>query len=147
MVIYRSRSFWPKVSEYDQWHERIQDKPRKYRYQLSYNKNEKEYTDTAQHGGTAITITEAIAHHVIKRGSDKSGLGRWSWVLIQGKHKTLVRIVSAYRPYNSDEANSVMMQHYRHFKKEDRRDEYGKIINPRTAFYNDLKAKIKIWKE
>lgn len=40
-----------------------------------------------------------------------------------------------------------MIQHYRHFKKEDRRDEYGKIINPTTAFYSDLKADIKIWKD
>ena len=139
--------YWPKVLEYDQWHERLQEDPKKFRYQLSYNKNEKEYTEANQQGGTAIKVTEKIAHRVIKRGQDESGLGWWLWVLIQGKHKTLVRIVSAYRPYNSDKVNSVMMQHYRHFKKEDRRDEHRKIINPRTAFYKDIKAVIKIWKE
>ena len=84
--------YWPKVLEYDQWHERLQEDPKKFRYQLSYNKNEKEYTEANQQGGTAITVTETIAHRVIKRDQDESGLGRWSWVLIQGKHKTLVRI-------------------------------------------------------
>ena len=54
--------FLPKVPEYDQWHKRLQEDPKKTRYQLSYNKNEKEYTEANQQGGTAITVTEAIAH-------------------------------------------------------------------------------------
>lgn len=125
----------------------MQEEPRKFRYQSSFNSTEKEYTCTAQHGGTVTTITDALAHHVIKRGCYSSGLGRWSWILLQGRHTTKVRIINAYRPYKSDEENSVMMQQYRHFKKENRRNVQGHIVNPRTVFYNDLKKEIKEWKE
>ena len=39
-----------------------------------------------------------MANKVIKKGQDCTGLGRWSWILIEGKENKKLRIVSAYRP-------------------------------------------------
>ena len=56
--------------------------------------------DWKQPGGTGIKITKNMVARKDREGSgvDKTGLGRWSWVQLEGKAKELTVFISAYRP-------------------------------------------------
>ena len=60
---------------------------------------------------------------ICEKGRDSSGLGRWTWMRMQGKHGHYTTIVSAYRPCrNTTDTGSVYVQqqtYWRH-KKETR---------------------------
>jgi hypothetical protein len=72
-----------------------------------------------QVGGCGITVTEEYASMKVEHGVDDTGLGRYCWVVLQGRMKTRVRIVSAYRPVeNNRDVGSVWNQHVRYFRKE-----------------------------
>jgi hypothetical protein len=62
-----------------------------------------------QYGGTAIFTINNIAHRVVERGCDGSGLGRWSWT-------NTLTIITAYRP-NPPSAGVMGMyaQHTKYF--------------------------------
>ena len=66
---------------------------------VGYNKTVK-WNDWKQPGGTGITTIKNMVARKDKEGSkfDKTGLGRWSWVQIEGKAKELTVFISAYRP-------------------------------------------------
>ena len=92
-----------------------------------------------QYGGNAIMATNAMAHKVFRCRYDRSGLGRWAWMLIQGKHNTLTQIVSAYCPVHhtikgSKGQHTVYAQQLRHLSKD-----------PIAAFWNDLKESLQEW--
>ena len=63
----------------------------------SYN-NTHERVSGFQYGGTAVMAVDEAAHRVKTKGGDPSGLGRWSWILFEEKHKHLVQVISAYIP-------------------------------------------------
>ena len=89
-----------------------------------------------------------MANKTIKSGEDKTGLGRWVWLLTEGRENKKVRVVSAYRPPDtSNKDNSVMQQQYRYLKDKGRVEENGDTTNPRKAFYEDLRNEIEEWKE
>jgi hypothetical protein len=72
-----------------------------------------------QVGGCGITVTEEYASMKVEHGVDDTGLGRYCWVVLQGRMKTRVCIVSAYRPVeNNRDVGSVWNQHVRYFWKE-----------------------------
>ena len=74
-------------------------------------------------GGTGITITKNIASRKDKSGSscDKTGLGRWTWVRIEGKANEQTVFISTYRPCkNRNNLNSVWNQQERFFKAKNR---------------------------
>jgi hypothetical protein len=54
--------------------------------------------ERSQHGGTAIIALDTAATKVQSSGTDVTGLGRWSWMLIVGKGVHRTRIISAYQP-------------------------------------------------
>ena len=63
-----------------------------------------------QSRGTGIIITKGITTRKDKDGSgfDPTGLGRWSWVRIEGKANDLTPFISGYRPCkNRNDLNSV----------------------------------------
>ena len=71
-------------------------------------------SEVRQCRGTSVVVTEDHAHRVIDRGSDPLKLGRWSWVLIQGKGTMKLRVVSGCRPCDAkNDEGSVMHQHFR----------------------------------
>ena len=49
--------------------------------------NKHESIDTFQYGGTAVISYNEKAHRVKATCSDGTGLGQWSWMLFEGKHK------------------------------------------------------------
>ena len=89
---------------------------------VGYNKTVK-CDNWKQPGGTGITITKNMVTRKDKEGSgfDETGLGRWSWVRIEGKAKELTVFISAYRPCkNRKNLISVWNQQERFFKSKER---------------------------
>jgi hypothetical protein len=92
-----------------------------------------------QKGGTMIGIVDQTCHRVIRMGNDERNLGRWSWVLIQGSHSSLLLIVSVYRPCNTTGATTVYSQQQRVLLN-------AGIHNcPRTQFWLDLEQELQVW--
>ena len=88
----------------------------------------------AQEGGTCIIAFDHFAGLVHSTGVDTSGLGRWSWTLIKGKHNHATRIISAYNPCTSKKTSlsSVGAQHRRYHRQR------GRNKCPRALFRIDL---------
>jgi hypothetical protein len=62
---------------------------------------------------------EEYASMKVDHGVDSTGLGRYCWVVLQGRMNTRVRIVSAYCPVeNNRDVGSVWNQHVQYFRKE-----------------------------
>ena len=61
-----------------------------------------EDSDTQQFGGTAIMAFETATSAVSGTGYDSLGLGRWSWIRLQGKQNKSTTIISAYNPCKSN---------------------------------------------
>ena len=107
----------------------------------AFNKNEKSGQSTRLPGGVAIKATDQVAHRVSATGHDESGLGRWTWMSIQGKGNHLLRIVTGYRPCEAPGVSTTYQQQQRFFRSHsDNRD-------PRTAFYEDLFHQVNLWKQ
>ena len=83
-----------------------------------------------------------FASYVLDMGCDYSGLGRWSWILVGSEEKKM-RIVVAYQPSASKNKNSkgftVFEQQERYFES------HGDGRSPRTIFYEQLVAQLRIW--
>jgi hypothetical protein len=64
-------------------------------------------------GGTGHFLSQTATVRQIEAGCDPTGLGRWTWTLLQGRRGLRVRLISAYRPVldTSDSAFSVYSQH------------------------------------
>jgi hypothetical protein len=132
---------WKKVDSSNQWFERIFGKFRNARSVFAYNKTELSRTKVLQPGGVGMIVTDDASHKVCEQGRDETGLGRWTWVRLQGKDGVKVRILTAYRPCDSVGPDTVNEQHYRYLRKHRKGD-----TAPRTAFYEDLFPLIKSWK-
>jgi len=49
-----------------------------------------------QPGGTGIVVVNQLSYRVQRPGDDISGLGRWCWTRLRGKHNQFLRIISLY---------------------------------------------------
>ena len=72
-----------------------------------------------QPGGTSIGATYTISGYIKGEGSDQRNLGRWSWMLLEGKIGYRTRVVQLYSIDNnkSKYLGSVYQQHIKHTKK------------------------------
>ena len=106
----------------------------------SYN-NRHENVKKFQYGGTAMLAFNESAHRIKQSGGDPTGLGRWSWILFEGKHQYQTRIISAYVPCKTSDDNrqSVYNQHKRYFLH------HGITECPRTLMHTQLCQHIKLW--
>ena len=79
-----------KLPPENQWHERVYGRLQATSSIFGYNRNELHMTDRLQPGGVGLLATDDVGHRVIQRGTDNSDLGRWTWMLLEGKqhHKT-----------------------------------------------------------
>ena len=66
------------------------------RHVVGFNKTGKKI-QREQHGGTAAMAVGRFASYVLETGTDSTGLGRWSWIVV-GQGETRTRIVVAYNP-------------------------------------------------
>lgn len=90
-------------------------------------------------GGTSIWSINNAAHRAFDSGSDPSGLGRWSWTRYRGRGNVTLRIISAYRPCDSQGPLTVYAQHQNFF---DDQDVDG---CPRSLFITHLLTEIDAW--
>ena len=131
---------WNKVAAGDQWFERVLGKLNDSYALFAHNNQELGSTETIQYGGVGLVASSDIKHRIIDQGKDSTGLGRWVWIRIQGKEGHTTRLVSAYRPCQSDGAGSVYRQHQRILSAG------GDHRLPLDAFREDLTAEIINWK-
>jgi len=74
-------------------------------------------------------------------GIDDTGLGRWSWLQLEGYNNRRVRVVSAYNPCRTrtHQFATVYSQQKRYFLSQ------GKDICPRMQFRKDLASILLTW--
>ncbi len=49
-------------------------------------------------GGTSLVVVNQLAHRTQRPGDDKTGLGRWCWAHLKGKHNHHLQVILAYCP-------------------------------------------------
>ena len=110
---------------------------------VSSSNNKHESTNTFQYGGTSVMAFDEAAHRIKSTGADLTGLGRWTWILFEGKSNHLTRIISAYVPCKTaeDKHQTVYNQHRRYFWKR------GIQQCPRKLMHCHLVKQIKSWQD
>ena len=101
------------------------------RVQRSHNVLER--FSKCQQGGTCITANELVGTFVTTQGSDEEGLGRWSWIKLQGNNIS-TRIISAYMSCitRKEAVHAIMAQQRRYWRLQGNRE------CPRKSRRNDL---------
>ena len=130
---------WKKLGIEDQWFERTFGKFKATRACLAYNKTELEMTKKLQTGGVGVVAADDVVHRITEQGRDESGLGRWAWLRFQGRQGVKIRVISVYRPCDSDGPETVNQQHQRYLTKKKR------LEAPREALYVDLYEEMSVW--
>ena len=64
-------------------------------------------TSKYQAGGTFILGLNQTQSRVVSKGQDKSGLGRWTWFRIQGRHNSFTTVFSVYRPCKNEDTQGT----------------------------------------
>ena len=110
---------------------------------ISSSNNRHEANETFQYGGTAVMSFDESAHRIKSTGADPTGLGRWSWIMYEGKNNYFTRVISAYVPCKSqdDRRQTVYNQHRRYF--------WSKGIQscPRQLMHQQLVCQIQTWQK
>ena len=102
-------------------------------------------TRTQCYGGTAAALLGTTAHAAHGGGNDPTGLGRWTYIRIQGKTRSSrlhdLIVVAAYRPNPPGVgSDTVWAQHRRYLLSK------GRKLDPRAAFVSDLQKAIRGWR-
>ncbi len=63
-----------------------------------YSCNKNETITEKQQGGTCITMKEQYGQYVKEMGADETGLGRWSWLRMEGNNDIKTTVITAYSP-------------------------------------------------
>ena len=84
--------------------------------QKSFNTIETENIGYSQRGGTATVLNGALSKYIKDANVDHTGLGRWSWVKLEGQPGHVTRIVTAYGPCGSKSSgNKTYYQQQRRY--------------------------------
>ena len=127
-----------------QKHERLAERMRDYRrkqIRISSSNNRHESIDKFQWGGTAVIAFDTLANMTRASGADETGLGRWSWLQLEGHNNHRIRVISAYNPCRTSTKQfaTVYAQHKRYFLSK------YKDVCPRQQFRIDLCNQCKKW--
>jgi exonuclease III len=98
-------------------------------------------TENYKPGGTMTTVTGKWQAQISDKGSDDSGLGRWSFVKISSNKQSLV-IVTAYRPCVSQGPTTAWMQQWTLLQESGRTKP-----DPIKTFYEDIEKFLLHWKQ
>jgi len=102
-------------------------------------------TSPHQRGGTLQAIIGDWTSRMVQIGQDTSGLGRWSYVEMQGKEDHRYIILSGYRVCKNQTidpgSNNTFNQQYRLLHQQGNRNP-----DPRAQFVEDLITTIKQWR-
>lgn len=85
-------------------------------------------------GGTATFVANPTSQRILEHGTDSSGLGRWTWVLLSGRQGIRTRIINGYRPVRdtTNRPGTVYSQQEKYYYDQHNPRE------PRAAFLEDL---------
>ena len=105
---------------------------------FAHNTHDKHNQSQYKAGGTFMVALQAAQPRIIQKEVDKSGLGRWTWMRIQGRQGQATTVISAYRPCkNKGHVGTVYEQQQSYW------DNKGKHDCPIKLFDKDLKQLIK----
>jgi hypothetical protein len=90
-------------------------------------------------GGTSMTIVGKWHARVTEKGNDASGLGRWSYLIINSNKKKLA-VITAYKPCKAQGPNTSWTQQWLLLR------EKQKDPDPIQEFYKDLGETLKQWR-
>lgn len=118
-------------------HERMAERMRDSQWpsmMISTGTNKNEELIRFQWRGTCVMSFGLLAHMTKSSGVDDTGLGRWSWLLLEGHRGVQIRIISAYNPCKtkSSQTSTVYSQHRRYFLNR------NQDVCPRLQFRPDL---------
>jgi exonuclease III len=132
---------WSIMGRHQALQQRLNDTFGPYDTRAIVRHNVHDLTGTSrQWGGTGIILKGKIKHYNKGSGGDPTGLGRWTWIRLQGKGGVVFRYVSIYCPCkNKDGVLTVWSQHkvYLQSNNDDR--------DPCDAFLEDLRTHIEQW--
>ena len=127
---------WDLVPQQDSIWERTDGWFEHRRVGVSYNKHDSNAT-RSQPGGTITLAKDAAVLSTQEVGADETGMGRWSWLKLTGKHKCITRVVTVYSPSGSgDGPSTVYSQQLSHLDKD-----------PIQTFWKDLGESILKWQD
>ena len=104
--------------------------------------NSHENFSLKQQGGTFIASTPTAGQYIREMGNDSTGLGRWSWMRVEGR-TIATRIICAYQPCitRKRSMSSTIAQQRRYWQL------HGIRVCPRVKFREDLFDLLKQWRE
>ena len=88
-------------------------------------------------------INEQLCSYIKDSGVDHTGLGRWSWYLLEGEPGYKTRVITAYAPCGDKTSDiaTVYKQQWRYIQ------EKGLKTNPKSMFREDLLHALRQWKQ
>ena len=128
---------WNKLSNANSLYSRVKSTWREFRTVTSHNITEK--MGRCQRGGTCMFSISQVSHRVAATGKDNRGLGRWTWMELQGRGNHRTRIITAYRPGlkpHETKLTTVFDQHMRYIRKK------SLNTNPRKLFDDDIQSEL-----
>ena len=129
---------WRLLSSSDQLREQMRGWWNRLHISLGYHKSYR-CTSIEQYGGECNLIMGDQASRATGKGAD-SKLGRWTWTTLRGRHGSIVRVVTAYRPVkNARGPSSVWNQQLSWIH------EQGLDTDPHRLFESDLLASLRTW--
>ena len=132
---------WNKCNNKNRFSERIRNPAWEFaRYSVAFNKHDKKYRH--QYGGCISLGVEQVTHRISGSGADERGLGRWSWLLLKGKDKVLVRVVTVYQP-NLNKLSTQCGSVYSQQRAQLLQNNIDKC--PLEIFRSDLIQQLKTW--
>ena len=173
VLLAETKTHWPSIQEGQHWNDRMRQVTKNadckgFYSSVAFNNQQDRTAATSafQWGGCIATVLNQVAHRSKEAGRDSTGLGRWSYVRLQGKKlRSLgngtsveplgevndnvrrpisrdVVVVSAYRPNRQGTGPSTVWAQHRSFFNSQRRK-----IDPRKAFVDDLCKQIQRWRD
>ena len=125
---------WPILQYNSRLNSRIRAFYREFYSSASNNRHEKH--NKSQRGGTCTFVVNQTTYRVHRSGSDPTGMGRWSWIQIDGKDNHRTRVLTAYRPCKPPSNSSLTTtwdQQERYIRTQ------GWNLDPRAQFDFDLR--------
>ena len=114
---------------------------RRRKIRIASANNKHENIDRFQWGGTSAIAYDSLANMSRASGADDTGLGRWSWIQLEGHNNRRVRVVLAYNPCRTKTSHfsTVYSQQKRYFLSQ------NEDICPRLRFRQDLYKLLLKW--
>ena len=82
----------------EKFHQRMTNVNPSFLSKIAFNTHVNEDTPWCYPGGTALTVDRICRGHHTKNGVDSSGLGRWTWMCLEGQLNIFVTYIAVYRP-------------------------------------------------